>query len=199
MKANRRLVCHWRSYYILIYSVIRLWTNAYHYGSYSFYTINRKRKWQYLDYSRICAKSVRIRFILASSFLLFPTFKQFMPNVLRGWSSPQRITRKHFENFRSVLAIIRNDNVFYHFFQFRYFRVAKNGFVLVFLYFILVSSSCFTFFKAVTCLIWNNLANMFKTACNVEQNKENKFPMSPPKQIDYGQRPITARSIHHIV
>ena len=194
MKVNRRLVCHWCSYYILIYSVIRHWTDAYHYGSYSFYTINRKRKWQYLDYPRICAKSLRIRFILASSFLLFPTFKQFMPNFLRGWSSPQRITRKHIENFRSVLAIIRNDNFFYHFFLFRHFQVGKNGFVLVFL----CTFFC-TFFKAVTCLIWNNLANMFKTACNVEQNKENKFPMSPPKYIDYGQRPITARSIHHIV
>lgn len=113
----------------------------------------QKTKMTIPDYSRICAKSLRIRFILASSFLLFPTFKQFMPNVLRGRSSPQRITRKHFENFRSVLAIIRNDNFFYHFFQFRHFQVARNGYVLVFLYFILVNSSCFTFFKAVTCLI----------------------------------------------
>ena len=62
-----------------------------------------------------------------------------------------------------------------------------------------VNLSCLTFFQAFTCLIRNNLTNAFKTARHVEQNNENKFPVTSSMYlysntpIHHGQRPITAR------
>ena len=55
----------------------------------------------------------------------------------------------------------------------RHFQVIS---VCLFVFF--VNSPCYTFFNAFTLLIWSNLANIFKTTHHVEQNIENKFPVT---------------------
>ena len=79
------------------------------------------------------------------------------------------------------------------FLQFRHSKVVKNSFVSVSLFFFYVNSSRYTFYEAFTCLIRNNLTNIFKTTRHVEKknHKDNKFPVTSSK-IDHGQRPITA-------
>ena len=57
-------------------------------------------------------------------------------------------------------------------------KVTRTFFVSVSPVSFFVNFSCLTFFRAFTCLIRNNLTNAFKTARHVEQNNENKFPVT---------------------
>ena len=60
------------------------------------------------------------------------------------------------------------------FLQFRHSKVVKNSFVSVSLFFFYVNSSRYTFYEAFTCLIRNNLTNIFKTTRHVEKKKQQR-------------------------
>ena len=63
--------------------------------------------------------------------------------------------------------------------QLRYFQINKNTFCLVgFFFFLFVNSSYQLFFRPPLVQFEITLANIFKTACHVGQNKENYFPVT---------------------
>ena len=79
-------------------------------------------------------------------------------------------------------------------------KFSRTLFAPLFPFILFVNSS---FLKAFTCLIQNNLTNIFKTTRH-EQNKENKFLVMSPMSL-YSHRSCRAttnhstRSIHIIV
>ena len=60
----------------------------------------------------------------------------------------------------------------------------RTLFVSVSPFFFFVNSSCQTFYEAFTCLIRNYVTNIFKTARQCEQNKENKLPVRSSMCLD---------------
>ena len=118
-----------------------------------------------------------------TSYLLYLTCIQFLSKkFFKAFTCPKQ--NNHKDIFKTA----------------RHFQVISVCLIVLF-----VNSSCYTFFKAFTLLMWSNLANIFKTTRHVEQNVENKFPVTASMfnfctLIDHGHKTnISARWIDYIV
>lgn len=107
---------------------------------------------------QVFSKSQTLRFVFAFSFLCYLTCRQSFPSRVRFKAftcSKNQNNRANIFRTASVTRCNCCEDLLHQ------AQVAKNFFVLVFPCFVHVNSSCSGFFETFTCLIQNNLANIF--------------------------------------
>ena len=134
-------------------TLLILWNKELYHDSFCFCFWTNGRKWRF--YNNWINRFLRADWLI---FIINLTNKFHV--AVRLFSNDKNI----FQNSKPLLTMTHDRNCCRDFLQFKHNQVVKNSFCLRFFIFLLCKQLLLKFFEAFTCLIQNNLTNIFNWA-----------------------------------